>query len=347
MKIEYTVARLTHQRPIAGVCVLLHEGEDLANFGFKGLCAVDPVDGHALAFHAAEPGHLPFGEAADVGVEVAEHLVVAALATEVCGDVAVFEAIAQEAFFGHTAVKEGADFFNHAFFEPLAEADTDALDDDFAGEADANYDMLHGGHVGVFVGMLDVVFLDFESTEEAVAGLGIGVVVEFDIASQTLSEFFIGEGLHALAEVGVNGCVSELVAPHDGVDVHACTTAEDGLAATGYDVVEGADEVVLELIHIVFVAGIVDVDKVVWNVGAVDVVVGEVFAGADVHAAEYLARVGTNNLTAELEGQFGGEACFATGGRACYGEEFSRQGSRVCRAACRIRTRRSRRGLRG
>ena len=47
------------------------------------------MNGDALPLHAAEPSHLPLGEAANVGVEVAVHVVVAALPTEVLGDVAI------------------------------------------------------------------------------------------------------------------------------------------------------------------------------------------------------------------------------------------------------------------
>ena len=150
-----------------------------------------------------------------------------------------------------------------------------------------------------------------------------------------------------MPEIGVDRGVGQLVAADDGLDVHACAAAEDRLLPSFHYIIIGADEVVLELVDVIFVAGVVDVDEVVGDVYAVEVVVGKVFAGADVHASEHLARVGTNNLAAEAVGQLGGECCFATGCGTRDGEEFSLQRSRVCHAVCRTRIRRIRPGRRG
>ena len=70
--------------------VALHELLDKGDFLLERECSVEPMERNALSFHASEPSHLSFGEAADVGVEVAIHLVVGALAAEVLGDMAVF-----------------------------------------------------------------------------------------------------------------------------------------------------------------------------------------------------------------------------------------------------------------
>ena len=320
----------------------MEQGEHLAYLCVKWLGAINPVDGDALAFHAAEPCHLPFGEAPYVGVEVAVHVVVAALTTEILGDVAVFQPVTQQAFFRHPAVEKGFHLLYHAVFKPLAKADAYALDDHGTGKADTDNDMLHVGHVGIGIGVLEAVFLYFEGTEQAVARLGVGVVVELYITSQAGSEFLVGVDLHALAEVGVDRGIGQLVTLHHGFDIHACAPTKDGLAMARHDVVKGVDKVVLELVDVVFVACVVDVNEVIGDVGAVDMVVVEILARAYVHAAEHLPRVGTDNLTAELVSQFGGETCFATSRGACYGEQFSRRGNRVCPAACRIRIRRSR-----
>jgi hypothetical protein len=64
----------------------------------------------------------------------------------------------------------------------------------------------------------------------------------------------------------------------------------------------------------------VNVDKMVGDINVVNMIVGKVFARADVHATEDLPRVSTNNLTAELESQFGGETCLTTSRGACYGD---------------------------
>lgn len=312
------------------------------NLGLEGLRAIEPVYRDALALHTAEPGHLPFGETAYIGVEVFVHFLIGAEAFDVARDMTVFEAIAQQPLFGHAAIKEAANFVNHPFFETLTKTGADTFNHYLARIGYADDDMLHIGHVWVFVGMLDVVFLYFKSTEQTVAVLSVCMVVQLDIASQTLREFLVCESLHTLAELGVDRRVGKLVAFHHGFDIHARASAEDGLTATRDNVVEGTDKVVLKLIYIIFIARVMDVDEVIGNIRAVDVIVGKVLARSDIHAAKDLPRVGTNNLTAELESQFGGEACLTTSGWTCYGEEFSRQRSRVCPAACRTRTRRSR-----
>ena len=256
----------------------MEELEDLGDFGVEGLGSINPVDGDALALHAAEPCHLAFGEAADVGVKVFVHLVVGAFTTQVAGDMAVFQTIAQQAFLGYALVEQGLYLVNHAVLEAFAEADADAFDDLLTGVSHTDDDMLHIGHVGVGVGVLEVVFLYFECTEQAVARLGVSVVVKLDVGGEPGGEFLVGVGFHALAEVGVDGCVGQLVAFDHSFDVHAGTATEDGLPATRNDVAKGADKVVLELVDVVFVAGIVDVDEVIGDVGVVDVIVGQVFA---------------------------------------------------------------------
>ena len=60
--------------------------------------AVDPMDIDAIAFHAAEPGHLPFGEAADVGKEVSEELIFGTLTQQIACEVSVFKAVAHKSF---------------------------------------------------------------------------------------------------------------------------------------------------------------------------------------------------------------------------------------------------------
>ena len=267
---------------------LLEQGEHLTHLCVKWLGAVNPVDGDTLPFHAAEPGHLPFGKAADVGVEVAVHVVVAALATEILRHMAVFQAIAQQPFFRHPAVEKGFHLLYHAVFKPLAKADAYTLDDLGTGKGYAHHQMLHGGHVGIGIGVLEAVFLYFEGTEQAVACLGVGVVVQLDVSCQPSGEFLVGVDLHALAEVGVDRGIGQLVTLHYGFDIHACAPTKDGLTVARHDVVEGVDKVVLELVDVVFVACIVDVDEVIWDVGAVDMVVVEILARAYVHATEYL-----------------------------------------------------------
>ena len=45
-----------------------------------------PADVESHAFHAAEPGHLPFGELVDGGVELRDHIAVVQFAYKILGD---------------------------------------------------------------------------------------------------------------------------------------------------------------------------------------------------------------------------------------------------------------------
>ena len=78
----------------------------------------------------------------------------------------------------------------------------------------------------------------------------------------------------------------------------------------------GCEEVALVFEEVVFVAGFGDVDQVVGDGLAVDGVVGEVFARAQVHAAVDLAGIGADDFGAETVGQGGGEGGLAGGGGA-------------------------------
>ena len=239
---------------------------------------------------------------------------------EIPCDVAVFQAVAQQAFLRHPAVKQRFHLFYHAFLQTLTQAYAYAFDHHRSGKTDTNDGVLHVGHVGIGVGVAAMVLLYFERTEQAVTRFSVSVVVKFDVTSQAGCEFLVGIGLHAATEVGVDGCVGQLIALDHSLDIHARAPTKDGLATTRHNVVEGVDKVVLKLIDVILIACVVDVDEVVRDICVVYVIVGKVFARANIHATKHLARVGTNNLTAELVSQFGGETCLSTSRGACYGE---------------------------
>lgn len=264
---------------------------------------------------------MALGEAAYVGEEVAEEFFLGALAQEVARDVAVFESVAHQALGADAAVEQTLYFGGHALFHTCAEAALDAVDHLLAGQEDSEDEVAHRGQVGVGFGVAVGEFLDFEGADEAVACLGVGVVVELDERGQAGGELLVGVGLERAAEVGVDGGVGELVGADDGVDIEAGAAAEDGLAAAPEGALVGGYEVVEEAVGVVFLAGVADVDEVVGDVDTVDVVVGEVLACAYVHAAEDLARVGTDDFALQAEGHLGGEGGLACGGGAQDGDE--------------------------
>ena len=109
--------------------------------------------------------------------------------------------------------------------------------------------------------MRDVIIaLDFESADEAVTGLGIGVVVEFYHRGEPCGELLVALVGNAATEFLVNGSVGQLVLPYHTVNIHASAAAEYGTVTTLKDAVVGTTEVGEELVEVVFVARIVDVD---------------------------------------------------------------------------------------
>ena len=79
------------------------------------------------------------------------------------------------------------------------------------------------------------------------------------------------------------------------------------------DVGQGSTEGTQETIGAVLLAGVAHVNEMIWYMCAVKVVVGEVLAGADVHATEHLARVGADNLAPQTIGHLGRQSCLARG----------------------------------
>ena len=62
-------------------------GQHLPDAFFQRHARVYPADVEAFAFHFAEPGHLPFGELVDGGVQLGDHIFVGEPAGEVEGEV--------------------------------------------------------------------------------------------------------------------------------------------------------------------------------------------------------------------------------------------------------------------
>lgn len=264
------------------------------------------MDNHPVALHASEPCHLPFGETPYVGIEVLEHRLIGVVLGEVSRHVFIFQTVAQQTFFRNAVVEQPLHLVDHALFETLSEALSNTLHDFLARETHADYEMSHDGEVGVCIREFLAEFMDFKGAEEAVACFGVGVVVERGKGCEATCQLFVAEWLHGGAERFADRCVGQLVAAHDGFDVESGAAAHYGGMATSHDVVEGLNEVVLKAVDAVFLAGVADVDEVVGNAVAINGVVGQVLAGADIHAAEHLARIGADDFAVEPIGQSGG-----------------------------------------
>lgn len=160
------------------IAKLRNELQHLLYLLVEGEGAVDPMDGYSVALHTAEPGHLAFGKAADVGEKVGEHLVVGTLGGEVEGEVLVFEAVAEQPLHRCAGVEELPHFFDHALLEALSQ--TQFYTSDYLGafEEWRHHGMGHLWHLGEAVGMGKAVFGNLECTDEACPVFGVGVVVE-------------------------------------------------------------------------------------------------------------------------------------------------------------------------
>ena len=181
--------------------------------------------------------------------------------------------------------------------------------------------MLQVRRLGAGVGVGEGELLYLEGADQAVARFGVGVVVQGAEGCEACGEFLVAVGLQGAAVVGVDGSVGQTVASHDGVDVEACAAAEDGLPVAALDVGQGGVEVAQEAVGAVLLTGVADVDEVVGNGGAVEGVVGEVLAGAYVHAAEHLARVGADDFGFQTIGHLGRQGGLAGGRGAEDGDE--------------------------
>ena len=261
--------------------------------------AVEPVDGDTVALHVAEIGHLTFRKATDVAEKPFKHLVVATFAQQVASEMSVFETVAFQPLGVNATVNQTLNLVDHAFFQPLPQATFNATDDDLTREGDGINTMLHFRHDNMVVGIALRVFLYFQCTHKSVAALCVGVVVEFDQRRQPARQLLIADIGNAGAENLVNGGVGQRKAAHHSVDIEPRATTEDRLAPSSDNGLKSPNKIVLELVDIVLIARFVDVDEMDRNRTPPFIVFGEVLASADVHAAEHLARVGTDDFAAE------------------------------------------------
>lgn len=252
------------------------------------------MDIDTVAFHAAEPCHLPFREAADVGIEILVHLLVGVVFGEVASDVFVFQSVFQETFFGYAEAEKPFDLFDHAILETLSESDADTFDYDIARKGYTHDEVFHFRQTCESFGIFLFKFLDFESPDEAFARFGIGVVVEFDKRGETCSKFLIAALLQLLSVGLVDRCVGQLVTTDNRFDIHARSAAEYGTVSTANDSIVCLYEIVLELVEVIFLAGIAYIDQMGGNGAMREFVFVDVFARTDIHAPEHLTRVGTD-----------------------------------------------------
>ena len=100
------------------------------------------MDADAVAFHAAEPGHLAFGELVDGVGEEDVHLVVGEFPKHILRNELVFKAVPEEVVGRDAAFEEALDFLDEAILEALVQAAVDAGDALLAGDEGADVEGL-------------------------------------------------------------------------------------------------------------------------------------------------------------------------------------------------------------
>ena len=136
----------------------------------------------------------------------------------------------------HPAVEQALHLVGHALVEALAQTVFDAGYDHLAGQCHAEHAVLHRGHLYVGVGVVQCELLYLEGAHQAVAGLGVGVVVQLDERCQASGELLVGAVGQRGTEGGVDRRVGQVVAAHHSVDIEAGAAAHDGLAPARHDV---------------------------------------------------------------------------------------------------------------
>lgn len=241
----------------------VREREDAMNLIVEREGTINPMDRDAVAFDVTDVGHLSFREVADVGKKVVEHGLIGAYTIKVASDMAIFETVAFETLSRDALLQETSDLVDHTVIEALSETSLDAGDKHRTREGYGESQVAHRREDDTVGGMVMVILLYFESADETVARLGVGMIVQFDESGEASDKNIIGAMLDGTAESGVDRSIRQRETTQDRIDVHACTAAKDRLRLSGEDGIESGDKIVLETIEVIFVAGITDIDKMI------------------------------------------------------------------------------------
>ena len=100
------------------------------------------MDADAVAFHAAEPGHLALGELMDGVREQDMHLIIGEFSQYILRNELILKTVPDQVLGRDAAVQEALDFLDKAVFQPLVQAAVDAGDAFLAGDEGADVEGL-------------------------------------------------------------------------------------------------------------------------------------------------------------------------------------------------------------
>ena len=157
------------------------------------------MDADAFAFHAAEPGHLPFGKLVDCGCQLASHLIVCEFAYQVLCHEFVLQSVVDQILcadrFGvrgvlvlingmgivqsrMRAIQQAADFIYHSFFKTGIQAGVDFGVANIARNQSANVICLFRQEGGSLYRVFCFVNSYFECADQALAGVVVSAVMK-------------------------------------------------------------------------------------------------------------------------------------------------------------------------
>lgn len=150
------------------------------------------------------------------------------------------------------------------------------------------------------------------------------MVVQGAETAENLLKLCIGLVFQFFTKGGVGGHFPKVFLAQGGAEIEAASSAEHGGVASGKHVGAGRVEILLIAVEVVFGAGGDYIYKVKGHGGAAGGVFAQILAGAYVHAAVYLSRIGAENLSAQSPRQAHGERGFP-----------ARRGPQHCQKFCR------------
>jgi hypothetical protein len=142
---------------------------------------------------------------------------------------------------------------------------------------------------------------------EALAILDVARIVERTVRSKLGDQLLRRCCLQLGAARGVRRSGQKLVVLQDRAQVEPGAAAQHREAASRMDLSDGGDAIPLELVEVVFVAGVDNVDEVASDREAIDPVILQVLPGPDVHVPVDLTGVGADYLSVRRRGHVGRE----------------------------------------
>ncbi len=228
-----------------------------------------------------------------------------------CPDVPVLQTVIVEPFPGDAAFVEPPHLIKHAVLQPLLQAlgypapyfGTFPADTEHQ-RPDVRPRFMSGGLVVLESG-------NFDGPDGAAAVGQVGAVVLLrPQGHEPGGQFSVIQSGQFGPQGSIFGHLNQAVSAQRSIQVQAGAAADNRQPPPTRYIRKGLKKTALEGEDTELGAGLDDVDQVIGHV----VVLGQVLAGADVHAAEDLARIGRDYFAAQFPGKFNSQAGLARGG---------------------------------